>query len=54
VARDGRNIMATLAKVGNQSEVGALVEEEIHRVTSDRAPFGGCGETFSPFTKARA
>ena len=48
--RDGRNVMATLAKVGNQPEIGALVEQEIHRLASDRAPFGGFGETSSPVT----
>jgi hypothetical protein len=55
VARDGRNVMAKLTKVGNQPEVGALVEEELHTgVASDRAPFGGFGETSSPVTIAFA
>ena len=40
-ARDGLHVMATLAKVGNQPEVSALVEQEVHRAASDRAPFGG-------------
>ena len=53
VARDGFNFMAELAKVGNQPEVGALVEQEFHRAASG-APFGGCGETSSPVTMARA
>jgi hypothetical protein len=47
--------MAKLTKVGNQPEVGALVEEELHTgVASDRAPFGGFGETSSPVTIAFA
>ncbi len=54
VARDGLNVMAELAKVGNQPEVGALVEQEFHRAASERAPFGGFGETSSPVTMARA
>jgi hypothetical protein len=54
VARDGLNVVATLAKVGNQSEVGALVEQEVHRAASDRAPFGGLGETSSPVTRSFA
>ncbi len=54
VARDGNNIMPELAKVGHQPEAGALVEEELHRGTSERAPFGGGGETSSPVTRARA
>jgi hypothetical protein len=44
--------MAKLTKVGNQSEVSALVEEEFHRATSERTPFGGFGETSSPVTMA--
>ncbi len=54
VARDDHNVMATLAKVGNQPEVGALVEEELHRAASDRTPFGGFGETSSPVASALA
>ncbi len=54
VARDDVNVMAKLAKIGYQPEVGTLVEEELHRMASERAPFGGCGETSSPVTRARA
>ena len=55
LARDGRNVMAKLTKVGNQPEIGALVEQESHTgVASDRAPFGGFGETSSPVTIAFA
>ena len=54
VARDGGNVMTEVAKMGNQPKVGALVEQEIHRVALDRATFGGCGETSSPVTRARA
>jgi hypothetical protein len=54
VLRDGLNIMAKLAKVRDQPEVGTLVEQEFHRGTSDRAPFGRLGETSSPVTMARA
>jgi hypothetical protein len=55
LTRDSRNVMAKLTKVGNQPEVGALVEEELHTgVASDRAPFGGFGETSSPVTIAFA
>jgi len=50
MARDCGNVMATLTKVGNQSKVSALVEEEFHRATSERAPFGGFGETSLPVT----
>jgi hypothetical protein len=47
--------MAKLAKMGNQPEIGALVEQEFHAgVASDRAPFGGFGETSSPVTIAFA
>jgi hypothetical protein len=42
--------MAELAKVRNESEVSALVEKEFHRAASERAPFGGFGETFLPVT----
>jgi hypothetical protein len=54
VARDDLNVMAELAKVGNQPEVGALVEQESHKAASERAPFGGFGETSSPVTIAFA
>ena len=50
LARDCGNVMATLTQVGNQSKVSALVEEEFHRATSERAPFGGFGETSLPVT----
>jgi hypothetical protein len=46
--------MAELAKVRNKSEVSALVEKEFHRATSERAPFGGFGETSSLVTMAWA
>jgi hypothetical protein len=40
---------------GNQPEISALIEEELHRgVASDTAPFGGLGETSSPVTTAFA
>jgi hypothetical protein len=48
------NVMSKLAKVGNQSKVGALVEQEFHRAASERAPFPGFGETASPATVALA
>jgi hypothetical protein len=35
VARDGLSVMAKLAKVGNQPEVGALVKQEVHRAASE-------------------
>ena len=55
LARDGRNVVAKLTKSSNQPEIGALVEEEFHTgVASDRAPFGGFGETSSPVTIAFA
>jgi hypothetical protein len=55
LARDGRNVMAKFAKVGNQPEISALVEEEFHTgAASDRAPLGGFGETSSPVTIALA
>jgi hypothetical protein len=54
VVRDSLNVMSELAKVGNQPEVGALVEQEFHSAASDRAPFGGFGETSSPVTMALA
>ena len=54
ISRNGLSVMAKLAKAGHQPEVGALVEEEIHRLASERAPLGGCGETSSPFTRAWA
>ena len=55
LARDGRNVMAELTNMSNQPKIGALVEEEFHTgVASDRAPFGGFGETSSPATIAFA
>ena len=54
MAGDGGNVMAEFSKVRNQSEVSALVEEEFHRVASDRAPLGGLGETSSPVTRSLA
>ncbi len=50
IARDGLHVMAELEKVRNKSKVGALVEQESHRVASERAPFGGFGKTSSPVT----
>jgi hypothetical protein len=44
------NVMPELAKVRNKSEVSALVQKEFHRAASERAPFGGFGETSSPVT----
>lgn len=53
IARDGRNVVAELAKVGNQSKISALVEQEFHTSeASEAAPFGGFGETSSPVTIA--
>jgi hypothetical protein len=47
--------MAEVAKVGDQSKVGALIEEEFHTSgASERTPFGGFGETSSPVTIAFA
>jgi hypothetical protein len=55
VSRDGWNVMAEVAKVGDQSKVGALVEQEFHTSgASVRAPLGGFGETSSPVTIAFA
>lgn len=40
----GRNVMAKPAKVSNQPEISALIEQESHTgVASDRAPLGGLG-----------
>src|SRR5262249_10366394 len=54
LARDGRNVMAKGAKVGNKAKIGALIKEEFHRAASERAPFGGFGETSLPVTMAWA
>ena len=54
IARDGHNIMAEIAKVRNKAKVSALIEEEFHRVVSERTPFGGFGETSLPVTMAWA
>ena len=55
IARDGRNVVAELAKVGNQSKISALVEQEFHTSgASKTAPFGGFGDTSSPVTIAFA
>src|SRR5262249_14153554 len=54
LARDGRNIMAKGAKVGHKAKIGALIKEEFHRAASERAPFGGFGETSLPVTMAWA
>ena len=54
VAGDGANVMSKRLQVRDQSEVSALVEEEFHRVASDRVPLGGFGETSSPVTIALA
>jgi hypothetical protein len=40
--------MSERLQVGNESEVSALVKQEVHRVASGRAPLGGFGETSSP------
>ena len=50
VAGDGGNVMAKRLQVRDESEVSALVEEECHRVASDRVPLGGLGETSRPVT----
>jgi hypothetical protein len=54
MTRDSGNVMAKVMKVWNQSKVSALVEEEVHRVASERIPFGGFGETSLPVTMAWA
>jgi hypothetical protein len=54
IARDGHNVMAKVAKVGNQSKVSALIKEEFHSAVSERAPFGGFGVTSLPVTIAWA
>lgn len=54
LARDGRNVMAEMAKVGNKAKIGALIKEEFHRAASERTPFGGFGETSLPVTSACA
>src|SRR5215468_5604968 len=43
IARDSRDVMATLTERGNQSKVSALIKEEFHSAASERAPFGGFG-----------
>ena len=50
IAGDDVHVMAELAKVRNKSEVSALIQKEFHRAASERAPFGGFGETSSPLT----
>jgi hypothetical protein len=40
--------MSECLQVRNQSKVGTLVKQEIHRVASGRVPLGGFGETSSP------
>jgi hypothetical protein len=55
VARDGRNIVAEVAKAVNQPEVGTLIKQELHAgAGSETTPFGGLGETSSPVTIAVA
>ena len=55
VARDGRHVMAEASKVGNEAKVSALIKQELHTSgASERAPFGGFGETSSPVTIAFA
>jgi hypothetical protein len=55
IAGNARNIMTEAAKVGDQPEIGALVEQEFHTgAASEAAPFGGFGETSSPVTIALA
>jgi hypothetical protein len=52
VARDGRHVMS---KVGNEAKVSAVIKQELHPSgASERAPFGGFGETSSPVTIAFA
>jgi hypothetical protein len=50
IAGDSNDVMFALLKVGNESKVSALVEEEFHRTTSERTPLGGFGETSLPVT----
>jgi hypothetical protein len=55
VAGNDRNIMAEVAEVVNQPEVGTLIKQELHAgAGSETAPFGGLGETSSPVTIALA
>ena len=54
IAGDRNDIMFEFRKVGNESKVSALVEEEFHRAASERTPFSGFGETSSPVTSAWA
>jgi hypothetical protein len=54
LARDGRNVMAEMAKVRHKAKIGALIKEEFHSAASERAPFGGFGETSLPVTRAWA
>ena len=55
IPRDGSNVVAKGSKVGDQSKVSALIKEELHTSgASERAPFGGFGETSSPVTIALA
>ena len=54
MARDGCNVMAEMAQVRNKAKIGALIKEELHSAASERAPFGGFGETSLPVTMAWA
>jgi hypothetical protein len=55
VSRDGRDVVTVASKVLDKTKVGALIEEEFHTTgASERAPFGGFGETSSPVTIAFA
>jgi hypothetical protein len=47
--------MAEISKVDNEAKVSALIKQELHTSgASERAPFGGFGETSSPVTIASA
>jgi hypothetical protein len=55
VSRNGRDVVTVVSKVLDKAKVGALIEEEFHTSgASERAPFGGFGETSSPVTIAFA
>ena len=55
VLGDSRDVVAEVAKMRDEAEVSALVEEEFHTgVASETALFGGFGETSSPVTIAFA
>jgi hypothetical protein len=50
IAGDRNDIVVAFTKVGNESKVSALIEEEFHKAASERTPLGGLGETSLPVT----